>query len=155
MIEPVAPATTVVTYLLTLADIREGVGEQVAVKHEYGQPTQADTTLRGWPLGSRAITLRLNGGDGEPDTATCGPTHRVRLEARCWGGSSEEAELVWSLLFGVCAQFKRTPVNLPDGRRALLSVLWPLDGPFGEYDPDTDMDYVRTTLRAHVSSIAL
>jgi hypothetical protein len=155
VIDPVPPATTVISYLLTLTDIRERVGEQVAAKHEYGQVTEPDETPRGWELGSRAITLRLAGADGEPDTARCAPQHRVRLEARCYGGSSEEAELVWSLLFGVCTQFQRGPVTLPDGRDVLLSLLWPLDGPFAEYDPDTGMDYVRTTLRTVVSSTSV
>jgi hypothetical protein len=155
MSEPIGPTTTVISYLLSLTDVRDFVGEQVAAKHAYGQVDLPDETPRGWLPGSRAITLRLADSDGTPDTAKCGPDHRVRLEARCYGESGEDAERVWALLVGVCAAFTRQAVELPDGRRVLLSVLFPLDGPFAEYDPDIDIDYVRCTLRAHLSSTPL
>lgn len=155
VVGPIGPTTTVIAFLLSQDAVQNLVGEQVAAKHAYGQVTLPDETERGWPLGSQAITLRLAGSDGTPDTANCDPEHRVRLETRCYGESSEDAEQVWALLVGVCAGFRRQAVELPDGRRVLLQLLWPLDGPFAEYDLDIGMDYVRCTLRAHLSSTPL
>jgi hypothetical protein len=146
------PLEVVVSYLLGLTAVRDAVGERVAGRHEFSGPTLPDETPRGWPTPSQALTLHYAGGDGPPDTATCHGQERVRLEARCYGETPRDAARVWGLLAAVCRAFTRARVELPDGRHALMYVLWPLDAPTAEQDPDTRVDYLRLTLRVWVSS---
>ena len=154
MVDPLAAC---IAYLLTRGALVDLTAGRVAGKHRFAQADRADGEPRGWPTPSKALTLRLAGGDGvDPINCADAAQARVRLEARCWGESQAEAARVWVQLELTCRAFTRTAVALPDGRDALLYMLWPVgDGPQGETDPDTGIDYLRTTLRVWVASQAL
>ncbi len=155
MVDPLAAC---IAYLLTQGALVDLTAGRVAGKHRFAQADRADGEPRGWPTPSKALTLRLAGGDGEPDRAACegGAMLRVRVEYRAWGASQPDAAQVWARLEQVCRAFRRAPVTLPDGETALIYTLWPVgDGPQGETDPDTGIDVLRGTLRVWVAAQAL
>jgi hypothetical protein len=145
----IGPLTTVIAYLAHELSQLDG---RVAARHRFALADAADGSPRGWPDGAAALTLRLAGGD--PDRTSCadGGLHRVRLETRCWGADSVQAEQTWVALVALCSGFQRTAVALPTGETALLQALAIIDGPFGETDIDTGIDIVRGTIAAHVAA---
>lgn len=149
--EPIDALEAAIAYLRGLVVLDALVDGRIAAKHSFAAAEEADGRPRGWPTPARALTLRYAGVDGAPDTATCHAQERARLEARCYGESTADASRVCGLLAEACRQFTRTTVTLDDGRVALLYVLWPLDGPTAEWDPDIRIDYLRLTLRVHVA----
>lgn len=155
--EPVDPLTTAIAYLLDQGELLALTEGRVAGKHRFAQADAADGSPRGWGGAAKALTLRLAGGDGvDPINCADAAQARVRLEARAWGESQADAARVWGLLELVCRRFTRATVALPDGRQALMFVLWPVgDGPQGETDPETGIDYLRGTLRVWVAAEAL
>lgn len=153
----VDPLATVIAYLMTQGELMALVDGRIAGKHRFALANAANGDSRGWPTPAQALTLRYAGSDG-PDPLNCDTQAqlRVRLEARAWGASQAEAAQVWGWLELVCRRFARTTVTTPDGADVLLYVLWPVgDGPQGETDPDTGIDYLRGTLRVWVASQAL
>lgn len=153
----VGPLTTAIAYLLSQGSLTPLVSDRIASRHRFAEADAVDGAARGWAAGSAALTLRLDGNDGGFDTTRCAEnaTDRVRVEARCWGADSADAEQIWVTLLHVCSRHRRGPVILPDARTALLLVLEPLDGPSSEVDPDTGLDNVRGTLRVWTRRAAL
>lgn len=154
MDEPVDPIAVAVAYLLDQGRLTALVGSRVAGAHRFSTVERAGADA--WPTPAMAVTLQADGDDGQ-DMISCpdAAQERVRAAVRCWGASPAEAMRVWAVLKDLCRRHARGPVDLPDGRQALLYVLEPAGGPTAENDPDTGLDLVRGTLRLHVAALAL
>jgi hypothetical protein len=132
----------VLAYLAGNADLNIETAGQVASKHKFGLDEADDEDA--WTLPSKALTVSYATG-GTPDLY--GGQQRARLEARCYGGSQEQANEVYAALAEVVEATERTPVAISSGNALLYWLVFD-DSPENQKDPDLNIDVTRVSLRA-------
>lgn len=135
------PLEAVVQYVRRAADINVLTGGQVAAKHKFGD---------GWPVPSKAITLRANGGPVDLYTER----QLMRLDARMYGESQWEASRVYRELVTLTRNTTRAKAETTDGN-ALIYWLVPRSAPSQLYDRELKMDYILVFLEAAVAEVAV
>lgn len=148
MIDPLA---AIISYLGSHADLNTLTAGRIAAKHKFGMGANDDSTLKGWETPSQAVQLSYSAG-GTPDLYA--GTSGIRLEARCYGASQEEASRVWNQIVAICDATPRTTTETGDGK-ALIYFLVPSDSPQLDRDPDVNVDMVRGFLLTSVAKDAV
>lgn len=148
MIDPLA---AIIAYLGSDADLNLLTSGQIAAKHKFGMGTNDDGTLKGWETPSQALQLSYAAG-GTLDLY--GATSGIRLEARCYGASQEEASTAWNRLITICDATPRTTVETGGGK-ALIYYLVPADSPQLDRDVEVNVDMIRGFLLTSVAKDAV
>lgn len=134
------PLEAVIALAENDADLRQLTEGRVAARHRFGESDRA------WPLQSKALQLRYDG--GTPDLYT--PRQMVRLEARCFGESQSAASQVYGSLVALTRNADRKVIQTGEGK-ALVYWLLMASGPSFLQDPDTQMPFILVFLDAAVS----
>lgn len=146
MIDPLA---VVIAHLEGESAITDIVGAQIAARHKFALPQAG----RSWAVsaGVGALVVRYAPG-AEVHLAVSVQT--VRLEARCYGVSEDEAGALWRALAAVSRETNRASVATSDGTGLLYWLL--ADGsPVFELDPDLRVPAIVQSLRAQVHEDSL
>lgn len=143
------PLTVVVAHLEAQASLVALVSGQIASRHKFALPQAG----RSWTVapGMGALQIRYApGGQVNLDNSV----QTVRLEARCYGVSEEEAATVWRSVIGISRATIRASVATPDGTGLLYWLI--LDGsPEFGIDPDVRINMVLANLRAQIHEDSL
>jgi hypothetical protein len=142
MIDPLA---AVLAYLKSDADLRLLVGDRIAGRHLYGVPEHD-----AWPITARALVIRYEAGSVDEAVTW----QRPRFEVRCYGPTQQEAARVYRTLVDVTRAIHRVTAQTADGL-ALIYWLAVEGAPGPDYDDDTGIDNLVTTLEAAVSEEAV
>lgn len=143
------PLTVVIAHLEDDDDLVGLVAGQIASKHKFALPQAS----RSWAVvpGTGALQIRYAPG-GAPNLDSAVQT--VRLEARCYGVSEDEAAAVWRALVTVSRATNRASITTTDGT-GLLYWLVQEGSPQFEIDPDVRINMVLAYMRAQVHEDSL
>lgn len=141
MIDPLA---AIIAYLSSQGDLNTEIDNRLASKHKFSMP-ESDPDR--WENPSKALQVRYAPG-AQPDLYT--GNGNIRLEALCYGPRQEEAAAVYGELMAICDAFQRATAATEAGT-ALIYWLLPDSSPEFGYDPDVNMDFVRTYLKTSVA----
>lgn len=143
------PLTVVINHLEADSALATLTNNQIASLHKFALPQAG----RAWSVsaGVGALQVRYAAG-GQQDWDS--PVQTVRLEARCYGSSEDEAGAVWREMVRVSRETVRTSVSTTDGTGLLYWLL--LDGsPRFDMDPDVRVHMVVQYLQAQVHEDSL
>lgn len=146
MIDPLA---VVIAHLEKQTALTDLVGAQIASLHRFALPKAS----RAWQVspGVGALTVRYAPG-GETHLSVSVQT--VRMEARCYGVSEDEAAGVWRALVAVCRETHRESVVTSDGVGLLYWLVQDGSPDFG-FDGDLKLPIVVQGLRGQVHENSL
>ena len=136
-------AEVVIAYLLSQSELTDLVGQNIALKHRYGEVRSGT-----WDRSEPAITVKPDG--GTPDNSV--PLQEARLQVRIYAPSAYEALQVWGELLQVMRATNREPVAVTGGTGVLQSLIQETL-PNVLWDDEINLDFVLVFLRALVPEI--
>ena len=141
------PLTAIVQLLRQDGALMTATNQQIGVKHRF----LLANTDRAWTVAQGRGALQVFYAAGRlPDLDL--DIQSVRLEARCYGISQDEANAVWRRLVEISRDTLRTVVTGGDGQ-SLIYFLAQDSGPEFGIDPDIQIDMIRQFYRADVSEL--
>lgn len=142
------PLTVVLDYLATDNSLDSLTNGQIAAKHKFGMDRD-----RGWSVsaGQGALQVRYVPG-AIPELYD--EIQAVRLEARCYGITQDEAGAVWRRLVALSRDTHRELVNTTDGAGLLFWLVQDTSPEFS-IDPDVSIDMILATFQAEVAEVSL
>jgi hypothetical protein len=129
---------------LTDPGLQEQVGDRIALRQKFGKEPGD------WPVASKALTLRWDG--GEPDLYI--EVQKPRVEVRCYGQTFYEAGQVYRALVAWTRALDRRAVQTSQGQALVFFVLMS-SAPSMFVDPDTSGEVMLAFLECSVAEPAI
>lgn len=141
------PLTAIIQLLRQDAGLMAATSEQIGAKHRF----LLANSDRAWTVAQGRGALQMFYAAGRlPDLDL--DIQSVRLEARAYGISQDEANAVWRRLVEVSRATLRTVVTSGDGQ-SLVYFLAQDSGPEFGIDPEINIDMIRQFYRADVCEL--